>query len=632
MKADSAVNILLVDDQPAKLLTYEVILRDLGENLLVASSGKDALETLLKNEVAVVLVDVCMPELDGFELATMIRSHPRFQRTAIIFISAIHLTDVDRLRGYEMGAVDYVPVPVIPEVLRAKVRVFADLYRKTRELENLNAELEKRVAERTSALANSNHQLLQSEQRRSLALAAGNMGSWDCDVATGQVSWDDGQYRIFGVDRGNFDLAPDHVMALIHPEDRARLQIGLEAISKFGRPFQTEFRVIRPNGETRHCFGAAAASIDPFEKIVGLSGVTVDITDRTEAEEHQTLLAREVDHRAKNILALVQSFVRLTHADSIKDYVEILGGRIKALSKAHTVLSQSRWQGADFRTLIDEELAPYMSVGNERVAAVGQRIFLQPAKAQTLALAIHELATNSAKYGALSSVAGKIELRWAFEGDHLVLHWIESGGPQIRPPITTGFGTRIIISSIERQLGGKTHFVWHSDGLQCVILIPRDVKMDLYDSSTGEAVSIKESHASDGARALKGHRVMIVEDEVLVAIALARELEDLGFVVVGKYSRMADAMSAAHSNECDFAVLDINLDGEMVYPVADALIEREIPFVFITGYGADGIDARFGGAPVLQKPVDVESLRNIFSENGMVCGLARSIGSRVGSP
>src|ERR1700724_1432834 len=139
--ADDKINILLVDDQPAKLLSYEVILRDLGENLIKAASGREALEHLLKREIAVVLIDVCMPELDGFQLAAMIRDHPRFQRTAIIFISAIQVEDVDRLRGYEMGAVDYVPVPVVPEVLRAKVKIFAELYRKTRDLERLNSEL-----------------------------------------------------------------------------------------------------------------------------------------------------------------------------------------------------------------------------------------------------------------------------------------------------------------------------------------------------------------------------------------------------------------------------------------------------------------------------------------------------------
>src|ERR1700720_2265412 len=149
------VNVLLVDDQPDKLLAYEVILHELNENLVKTSSAREALQFLLKNDVAVVLIDVCMPELDGFQLAAMIREHPRFRKTAIIFISAIHLTDVDRLRGYEMGAVDYVPVPVIPEVLRAKVRVFAELFRKTRQLEQLNLELEKRVAERTTELKSS---------------------------------------------------------------------------------------------------------------------------------------------------------------------------------------------------------------------------------------------------------------------------------------------------------------------------------------------------------------------------------------------------------------------------------------------------------------------------------------------
>jgi signal transduction histidine kinase len=135
------VNILMVDDQPAKLLSYEVMLEELGENLLKVTSGREALEMLLKTDVAVVLMDVSMPELDGFQLAEMIREHPRFQKTAIIFISAVHLTDLDRLKGYQRGAVDYLSVPVIPDLLRAKVSVFAELHRKARQLEILNQEL-----------------------------------------------------------------------------------------------------------------------------------------------------------------------------------------------------------------------------------------------------------------------------------------------------------------------------------------------------------------------------------------------------------------------------------------------------------------------------------------------------------
>ncbi|HLI23009.1 MAG TPA: response regulator [Stellaceae bacterium] len=166
MAESDKVNILLVDDQPAKLLSYEVILGELDENLFKANSAREAFMLLLKHDIAVVLIDVCMPELDGFELAAMIREHPRFQRTAIIFVSAIAMTDLDRVKGYEYGAADYVPVPVVPELLRAKVRVFAELYRKTRDIERLNAELERRVAERTAELAEANAQLERRVQER----------------------------------------------------------------------------------------------------------------------------------------------------------------------------------------------------------------------------------------------------------------------------------------------------------------------------------------------------------------------------------------------------------------------------------------------------------------------------------
>jgi len=175
MTPPDKVNILLVDDQQAKLLSHEVVLAEMGENLLKASSAREAFECLLKHEVALILIDVCMPDLDGFELATMIREHPRFQNTAIIFVSAVMMAHLDQLRGYKLGAVDYVPVPVVPELLRAKVKVFVELYRKTRQLEQFNADLEKRVEERTAELRKLNEELeLRIEERtreRELALA-----------------------------------------------------------------------------------------------------------------------------------------------------------------------------------------------------------------------------------------------------------------------------------------------------------------------------------------------------------------------------------------------------------------------------------------------------------------------------
>ncbi|MDE5463576.1 HWE histidine kinase domain-containing protein [Bradyrhizobium sp. CSS354] len=464
------VNILLVDDQPAKLLAYEVILKDLGQNLVIASSGREALEVLLKTEIAVILVDVCMPELDGFELAAMIREHPRFQKTAMIFISAIQVSDIDRLRGYEMGAVDYVPVPVVPEVLRAKVKVFAELYRKTRELERLNQDLEDRVRARTAELENSTAKLRESEERRSMAIAAGKMGSWDWDWITGDWMWDEGQYRIFGVGPESFEVNPANVQALLHPDDVDQLRKAIAEFNKGTRSYETEFRIVRPGGDVRWCVGTAAATVDDSGRVMRVSGVTVDITERKRAEERQTLLAREVDHRAKNALALAQSIVRLTRADEVKAYVSAVEGRINALARVHTILSLSSWQGAELSKLIDEELAPYSLGGQIKLA--GSEVQLLPATAQTLALALHELFTNSAKYGALSTRTGRLAIGWQVEEELLTLTWEESGGPLVMTPKSRGFGTRSLLASVESQLGGQARFDWRAEGLLCRLEVP----------------------------------------------------------------------------------------------------------------------------------------------------------------
>jgi two-component sensor histidine kinase/DNA-binding response OmpR family regulator len=620
--SDDRVNVLLVDDQPAKLLSYEVILRELGENLIKTASAREAFESLLKNDVAVVLVDVCMPELDGFQLAAMIREHPRFQKTAIIFISAIHLTDVDRLRGYEMGAVDYVPVPVVPEVLRAKVKVFAELFRKTRQLEQLNLELERRVADRTAELKSSTMRLLQSEQLRSLALAAGQMGSWDWDAVSGEFSWDGGQYRIFGVDPGSFSVTPDNVRALVHPEDWERMRAALASITEHGQTYQTEFRVHRPNGELRWCIGAAAASTDSTRRVVGLSGVTVDITDRKSTEERQTLLVREVDHRARNALAVVQSIIRLTRAESKEAYVTAVEGRITALSRAHVLLSRSRWQGANLSRILDEELAPYRRSEAEKIVTSGPEVFLDPATAQILALALHELATNAAKYGALSSTFGKVTLSWELGPNCLVLQWVESGGPTVQPPRSEGYGTRVIGASVERQLDGCATFDWHPDGLRFTMSIPFGEKTKQEESVPSERRMAAAANGAAARRVMPGNRLLLVEDEALTGMMMSDMLTDLGFDVIGPFGRVADAMAAVGREEFQAAVLDVNLDGEMVYPVADAVLARGVPFVFVTGYGAEGIDRRFAQVPVLQKPIERQMLQSIFVDGGRRFGEA----------
>jgi two-component sensor histidine kinase/CheY-like chemotaxis protein len=494
------VNILLVDDQPAKLLAYEVILKELGENLVVATSGREALEYLLKNEVAVILVDVCMPELDGFELAAMIREHPRFQKTAMIFISAIQVSELDRIRGYAMGAVDYVPVPVIPEVLRAKIRVFAELYRKTRQLERFNAELEDRVRARTGELEESNARLLESEQRRSLALAAGQMGSWDWDWVNGDWMWDEGQFRICGVDSQSFVVNPGNVQALLHPDDFDELREAVALFNKGTKSYETEFRIIRPDGEIRWCVGTAAATVDKTGRVIRVSGVTVDITERKRAEERQNLLTREVDHRAKNALALAQSIVRLTRGESVKAYIQAVEGRISALARVHTILSLSSWQGAEIAKLVDEELAPY-SMGDQ-IAFSGSNIQLQPATAQTLAMALHELVTNSAKYGALSTLSGRLTIKWEVQADILEMLWEERDGPIVQKPVSRGFGTRSVIASIESQLGGQAEFDWRSEGLICRLSVPLMRGVAARRLGTRESLPVVgNGHASVSARA-----------------------------------------------------------------------------------------------------------------------------------
>jgi PAS domain S-box-containing protein len=611
MRDDGKVNILLVDDQPAKLLSYEVMLHDVGENLIKASSGREALEHLLKSEIAVVLMDVCMPELDGFQLAAMIRDHPRFRKTAIIFISAILMTDVDRLRGYEMGAVDYMPVPVIPEVLRAKVKIFAELYRKSRQLEELNVELEQRVIDRTVELERSNTRLKQSEERRNLALAAGKMGSWDWDLVNGDCAWDEGQKSIFGVDADLFKVTSASVRQLIHRDDWKNLRLTIKQVRSGAGSHQIEFRICRPDGQMRWCLGTAAASRDAADRVSRISGVTIDITDRKEAEERQLLLAREVDHRAKNALAVVHAIVCLTRADSIKQYVAAVEGRIQALARAHSLLSESRWRGADIVQLINDELAPYTTPTFERVAMAGKSVSLDPSTAQALALALHELATNAAKYGGLSSLSGGVRVAWGINGAKLELSWEEFGGPSVDDKTDGGFGLRVITASVESQLGGTVRFDWRSDGLRCIISIPHKPGAEFPD--TAETATPKPAFPVDGPMPVGPHkRILLVEDEHLIAMMMTQALRDLNCEVVGPFAKIGDALAAIERESIDAGVLDINLGGEMAYPIAHMLEARNVPFVFMTGYGAEAISTPFPQVRIIQKPVEREMLQELF--------------------
>ena len=221
----------------------------------------------------------------------------------------------------------------------------------------------------------------------------------------------------------------------------------------------------------RWCVGTAAATTDKGGRVVRVSGVTVDITERKQAEERQNLLAREVDHRAKNALALAQSIVRLTRGENVKSLRPVgrrphhrAGAgphRAFAVELAGRGNRQAGRRGARaiFRPAIRSTLR-------------GAEVQLQPATAQTLALALHELVTNSAKYGALSALTGRLSMSWEVEAGLLELVWVETGGPRVEKPASRGFGTRSVIASIESQLGGKAEFDWRPEGLVCRLSVP----------------------------------------------------------------------------------------------------------------------------------------------------------------
>jgi two-component sensor histidine kinase/DNA-binding response OmpR family regulator len=599
------VNILLVDDQPAKLLSYEVILGELGENLIKASSPDEALGILLRNDVALVLIDVVMPQIDGFQLAAMIREHPRFQKLAIIFVSGVQIADTDHMRGYEIGAVDYVAVPVVPEVLRAKVKVFVELYRKTRQLEELNAELEQRVANRTGELAAQTERLRLSEEQRSLALSAIDMGSWQYDVTSGNLDWDEGLYRIYRVDPLSFTPTMNNVLALVDPKDVEKYPL-VGALKQDGRRYQAEFRIRGSDSEVRWFFGSAAITRDAEGRPIRLSGVSVDITERKRAEDRQLLLAREVDHRAKNTLAVVLSVLRLTKARTTPEFVKIVEGRIHALAATHNLLSQTRWVGADLRRIVEEELAAYRTDHRERVVTAGPSAMLLPATAQALALALHELATNAAKYGALSVEDGQLQLKWAIGQDGLVLDWVETGGPLVAPPQSLGFGLTIVRSSIEAQFHGGVDFDWTPGGLRCRLSIPS--AQIVAAGPVEKPPAVIRSTASQRTPSLRGRRLLMVEDEFLIGMMIKRLLEGFGATVLGPCGRLAEAMALAKSERFDGALVDLNLAGKPAEPLADLLVARGVPFAFVTGYQRDSIDRRYANIPVLQKPIEADLL------------------------
>jgi PAS domain S-box-containing protein len=324
---EDPVNILLVDDQQAKLLAYEAILGDLGETLVKANSAREALDVLLRNEVAVVLLDVHMPELDGFELAAMIREHPRHQRAAIVFVSAVHMSDIDRLRGYRTGAIDYVSVPIVPEILRAKVSAFADLYRKTRQLEVLNRELEQRVEDRTAELRASAMELRASDERLNLALDSAGAASWDWDAIANRLDWSPRFRELYGFTESDPPVI-ETVLGRLHDGDRERLtaRIAHMLSTPDDDTWNEGFRIVHPTRGLRDIGGLGRAIRDATGRVIRMTGIDLDVTERVRAERALKAADRRKDeflatlsHELRNPLAPILNAVQLLDLPEASD-------------------------------------------------------------------------------------------------------------------------------------------------------------------------------------------------------------------------------------------------------------------------------------------------------------------------
>jgi two-component sensor histidine kinase len=333
-------------------------------------------------------------------------------------------------------------------------------------------------------------------------------------------------------------------------------------------------------------------------------GVVVDVTQDHAAAERQTLLAREVDHRAKNVLAVVQSILRLTRADSPRAFADAVEGRVAALARAHSLLARGQWSGTELQELLEVELAPYTG-GRDATPRAGHRLVLagpgmrlRPEAVQPFSMTVHELATNSAKHGALSLPGGSVRVSWFFASGPdaaappvLQLRWEEAGGPQVlAPPERRGFGSRVIRATIVNQLGGQVRFDWLPEGLRCELTVAADrllpsasvPRMAPDQPALPAAVPANRRHPG-----LAGKRVLLMEDTT--GIATRATLEALGCVVLGPASSLGAtlrlARTALDGDGLDAAVFDIAPGGRPSFPVADLLGERDVPVIFTTRPG-----------------------------------------------
>jgi len=323
------------------------------------------------------------------------------------------------------------------------------------------------MAEASAALRQRERALAESESRLARALKAAQVGTWEWEVPSGRLTGSAGREALYGMAEGTL---PTHsaMEAVIHPEDRPLLRQAVAAALDPAGPghYDALFRVVWPDGQVRwlHRQGAVVER-QPDGAPLRVSGVVMDVTMAREAAARERQLASEVDHRTRNVLSVVQSVLQMSRANDPARFVEAVKGRVTALARAHTLLANAQWLGIEFHSLAREALGTYQASG--RITLLGPSLTIAPHAVQPLALLLHELVSNAAHHGALSSEKGQVCLSWRREQESLLLCWHEQGGPPARQPARQGFGLKVVENTVRRQLGGTVDIRWEAAGLDC---------------------------------------------------------------------------------------------------------------------------------------------------------------------
>ncbi|MBA1155672.1 sensor histidine kinase [Microvirga mediterraneensis] len=325
--------------------------------------------------------------------------------------------------------------------------------------------------------------LRESEERLRLALEAGKLGTWELDIASKRRLLSPRSAEIFGVPADEL-LEREAWQAVIHPDDRARLNTAFDAALQGKEPYRTEFRVRAKDDRERWVSSQAIVHRDRSGTPQRVVGIHQDITDRKRWEEHQVLLINELNHRVKNTLATVQSIASQTlrNASTMDEARFAMESRLFALSRAHDVLTRENWESANLRDIVREAMAPYRHERENRVNVQGPPVRLAPRMALATAMALQELATNAVKYGALSNPTGTLGIRWQVIGTdtpRLHLVWSEEGGPPVQAPRRRGFGTRLIERSLASDLNGQADISFTPEGVICTVDAPLVTSPDI---------------------------------------------------------------------------------------------------------------------------------------------------------